>query len=649
MSYCLNPDCLRPQNPDDAKFCQTCGSKLLLGDRYRALHLMAQGGFGRTFLALDTSRPGDPLFCVIKQFLPTFLSPQHHQKAADLFRQEAEQLRQLGEHPQIPQLFDHYEQADGQYLVQEFVEGPNLEQQLAQKGIWSETQVRSLLNQLLPVLRFIHRAQVIHRDIKPENIILPVRGELPVLVDFGASKLVTQTALSRTGTVIGSAGYAAPEQAIGKAEFGSDLYSLGVTCIHLLTGIHPFDLYSVSEDRWIWQQYLTTPISTRLSYVLNKMIRRATRLRYQTVDQVLSDLNAAAKSRKKAVGRSRHRRLAAAETLRQLPSQPPEETATRSRSVVRPPAVRSPVEQILWHCCYTISTQTTGITCLDISPDGKLLAAGSTDCTIRLWLLETGELYQTLPGKTLWFGSGHRDQISSVRFSPDDYTLFSSSYDGTVKQWDLLERRVIATFPSHGWVVSALALSEDGRFVTSGGSDGSIKVWDLDTGALIQVLNGHRDRISGLAIRADGAMLVSSSHDQTLCLWDVPYGTPIETLKAHADQVTGLAVSPDWQVLVSGSSDCTVKIWHLPTGRLWHTFAKHRDRITALTISPNGKLLASGSEDSTIQLWHLRSGEQLATLQHDWGIYALAFAPDNQTLISSSQDETLRIWQRRPI
>ncbi len=321
MSYCLNPRCPYPQNRAGTEVCQACGSRLLLGDRYRAVRAIGQGGFGRTFLAVDEHKPSKPP-CVIKQFFPQTQGSTY--KAAQLFRQEAEQLDELGNHPQIPELLAHFEFEHQLYLVQEYIDGQNLAQELAASGACNEAQIRQLLNDLLPVLEFIHSKQVIHRDIKPENIIRRRssaspgkvgrgtggqgrKGEL-VLVDFGASKAVTPTAMERTGTRIGSAGFAAPEQLIGKAVYASDLYSLGVTCIHLLTNMPPFELYSVREGAWVWQDYLKAPISNHLAWILDDMLKVATHQRYQSAEEVLRDLNTEAPP--VVLGGKRDRRLA---------------------------------------------------------------------------------------------------------------------------------------------------------------------------------------------------------------------------------------------------------------------------------------------------------------------------------------------------
>jgi serine/threonine protein kinase len=288
MSYCLNPRCPAPQNPTGTNFCRTCGSKLLLKDRYRTIEPIGQGGFGKTFLAVDEDKPSHPR-CVIKQFFPQAQGTNTVQKAAELFTQEAVRLDELGKNPQIPELLAYFSQDSQQYLVQEFIDGKNLAQELAGNGAFSEEQIRSLLNDLLPVLQFVHQHRVIHRDIKPENIIRSRDGQL-VLVDFGASKVATGTSLAQTGTAIGSAGYAAPEQNLGRAVFASDLYGLGITCIHLLTGMHPFDLFDASEGVWVWRNACKRPVSDALGRILDKMLESAINRRYQSAAEVLKDL-----------------------------------------------------------------------------------------------------------------------------------------------------------------------------------------------------------------------------------------------------------------------------------------------------------------------------------------------------------------------
>lgn len=293
MSLCLNPDCQKADNPKQASFCQRCGEKLLINERYRALTQIGQGGFGKTFIAVDEAKPSKP-YCVIKQFFPKERGSENLDKAAELFRQEAERLDQLGKHPQIPDLLAYFEQNSRLYLVQEFIAGQDLARVVKIRGRLRETQVRQVLNGVLGILRFVHGNQVIHRDIKPENIIFRPTDKKIFLVDFGAAKVTATTSLGNLpGTAIGDPRYVAPEQAAGLPTYASDLYSLGLTCVYLLTGTPTSQIYDHHNHCWTWRQYLrNNPVSEELAEVLNGMITLTLGQRYGSVTAILRDLNA---------------------------------------------------------------------------------------------------------------------------------------------------------------------------------------------------------------------------------------------------------------------------------------------------------------------------------------------------------------------
>ena len=296
VCYCFNLNCLQPQNPDDARICMNCGSNLLLKHRYRALQVIGRGGFGRTFLGIDNRSTAG--YVAIKQF---WVEPNSNEtKAAELFQQEAQRLKVLGEHPHIPTLHDYFVESDRQYLIQEFVYGDNL----AQEKTWNENEIRQLLLNLLPIIQFVHGHSVIHRDIKPENIVRRQSDNSFTLVDFGAAKMVKANS-NKTGTVIGSAAYTAPEQLQGKAVFASDIYSLGVTCVHLLTNVHPFNLFDSNENVWKWRDYSNQPVSKELGKVLDKMLAGAINKRYQSTEEIFVGLQQSARSqhtKKKLLG-----------------------------------------------------------------------------------------------------------------------------------------------------------------------------------------------------------------------------------------------------------------------------------------------------------------------------------------------------------
>jgi serine/threonine protein kinase len=305
-SQCFNPDCMKKNRLTD-NFCIYCGNKLLLRERYRPIHYLGEGGFVRTFVALDQDRRNTK--SVIKQFLPFQQGSEALQKCKELFDQEAELLDKLGKHPQIPDLLAFFEQDQRLYLVQEFIEGQDLLKELQQKGRFSETEVKSFLLEMLPVLDFIHQKKVIHRDIKPENIIRRktpldphIHGHISnlVLIDFGVSKQIT-TVMSRLGTGVGTPGYAPPEQSRGMVNNSSDLYSLAVTAIRLLTGIVPKEINGSAIDElfdldglcWVWKEFLqqeNISINSDFAQVLDKMLQDIPRDRYQDAKDVLAAL-----------------------------------------------------------------------------------------------------------------------------------------------------------------------------------------------------------------------------------------------------------------------------------------------------------------------------------------------------------------------
>ncbi|HIK06223.1 MAG TPA: GUN4 domain-containing protein [Trichormus sp. M33_DOE_039] len=296
MKLCPHVSCSYSQNPAKAQVCLKCGEQLSLNHRYHLLRRIGQGGFGITFLAVDEQLPSQPR-CVIKQFhFPAQYDRNCHQ-AVKLFRQEAVRLDEL-KHPQIPKLLGYFEQGNQLYLVEEWIPGMTLQEELQQNGVFNEQQIQQLLKDLLPVLQFIHDQQIIHRDIKPANIIRSsTTGDL-VLIDFGVAKHITATALLKTGTTIGSPEYMPPEQTRGKALPASDLYSLGVTCIHLLTDISPFDLFDVSCDRWVWRDYLLSgnTISKQLGEVIDQLLQNALSQRYKSAAEVLQALNSCSRT-----------------------------------------------------------------------------------------------------------------------------------------------------------------------------------------------------------------------------------------------------------------------------------------------------------------------------------------------------------------
>lgn len=309
--YCTRPGCPHPRNSfvdldnNDTlktvqqKYCTTCGMPLILDGRYLPLKLLGRGGFGAAFLARDRRTPGMRR-CVVKQFQPSGnLNPQQLQMAQNLFEREGAVLEELGSHPQIPDLYAFFEitlpslQGGRQdrffYLVQEFIDGENLEEELSHRGQLSEAELLDVLQQILPVLKFVHDNGSIHRDIKLSNIMRNGQGRL-YLLDFGAVKQATQAASTGASTGIYSMGFAPPEQMAGGQIYPStDLYALAVTCLSLLTGKQPTELFDSYNNQWNWRSY-APQVSPHLADILDRMLLPAPNQRFGSVEEVLDAL-----------------------------------------------------------------------------------------------------------------------------------------------------------------------------------------------------------------------------------------------------------------------------------------------------------------------------------------------------------------------
>lgn len=657
-SLCPNPSCPQPQNPEKANFCQTCGTPVVVGNRYRLKSLLGQGGFGRTFLAEVLASTKSSQLCVVKQIYDASVAGK------ESFRSEAERLRQLGKHPQIPRLLNFIESSDedslGQFLVQEYAAGQTLQQRVEQQGPMAEDKVRSLLKSLTDVLQYVHSFQIIHRDIKPANIVAKAKQHsLPILVDFGAAKWVRH---SPAETVIGSAGYAAPEQSMGQATFASDIYSLGLTCLHLLTGMHPFALYSAGEDKWVWQDYLTEPLAPDFAEVLERMVTRSLQQRYENASQVASALQSSQGSlsapildapkqilsKAKAsmpglIERLKTERLKKEGALQWFRGETPAETKTLPTAVTMPQR---------WVRLHRLAPDMGLTQAMAVSPDGCTLATGGSDSAVRLWQLPSGQLLHTF-AKRRFVGNGHTAPVTAVQFHPDGRALYSASADGTLKEWDSAQRCLLNTLPTAGWTPTALTIAPDSRQLVSAGSAGQIVIWDIATLLPVSRLVQHQMRVNEIALSPNNQYLVSASNDGTVKLWQREgdsfrlakvvgkQAKPVISLALHADA--------DGYQLVLAKTDA-VEVYRLnadlslsePTKLYQSPY-----EVRQVAVSMEG-CVAIATEDRLLTLWNLTTGDCVAKLSHEWGVERVVFSPDGQLLMSASADEVISIWQYRP-
>jgi uncharacterized protein with WD repeat len=476
-----------------------------------------------------------------------------------------------------------------------------------------------------------------------------------VLVDFGAAKYATGTALGKTGTTIGSAGYAAPEQTFGQAVFASDIYGLGVTCIHLLTDIEPFELYNAMESAFVWRHHLgKNPMSEQLGRVLDKMTQSVVKQRYKTAEAAMQALGL-------KVGTQTSQKKPRPQINRKVIQRPTPSVRRQSGNpapALKPssPAKASPattVQKVSPKVAYvnvslitTICESQGKVQSIAISPDSQTLASGTDNSVIQLWDVYKGREIRVL-GAGLFFLPAY--SVRAVAFSPDGKIL--ASIGGSfqqIKLWDVSTGREKSRFGEKLDSVFAIAFSPDGQTLASGGDGdyGLSRLWNVNTGQ-------EKHTIKLISLSSVGSVIAFSPDGQTLVtrgyglikLWDIHTGQEKLTLSADSDYIFSVAFSPNGQTLASGD-DRSIKLWDVSSGQEKYTLKEHSGWIVSVVFSPDGKTIATGSWDNTIKLWDTNTGQELYTINgHSDKVSCLAFTPKGQTLVSASEDKTIKIWR----
>jgi WD40 repeat protein len=599
----------------------------LFGGRYTIEGKLGEGGIGITYLA----RNQDGQLRVIKTLKPEILNnpiwkPQQNKLRQD-FRDEAVRLA-VCRHPYIVQIENIFDENNIPCIVMEYIEGEDLGKYLLRQKKLPESEALLYIKQIALAVIAIHHKGLLHRDIKPRNIMLRRGKAEAVLIDFGIAREFIPNAVQKH-TVYRTPGFAPPEQYELEATRGEyiDVYSLAATLYSLVTGVVP----TTAEDR---RHNISLPqpkkYNPQLSNQLNWAIMRGMELepqnRPQSVEEWLKLFDSDIEADDSSVPPTQI-------------SQPPAQilnTIPQSS----PPVV---ITTNYWQCVHTLKGHASMVHAVTISPDGEILASGSSDNTVKLWQLSSKKILRKLGG---WF-SGHSSMVYSLAFSPDGEILASASWDETIKLWLVSSGKEIRTLAGHSNGVNGVDFSRDGQLLASGSGDCTIKLWLVSSGRILRTLTGHSDSVCSVALSPDGKLLASGSSDNTIKLWQVETGREISTLEEHSFFVNTVVFSPNGTILASGSSDHTIKLWQVRTAKEIRTLTGHSDAVWSIAFSPDGELLASASWDQTIKIWHINTGKELATLRgHTNYVRAIAFSPDGQTLVSGSDDDTIKIWQR---
>lgn len=626
-SYCFNPHCLEPYNSAvDSAFCQYCGCSLQLANRYQVIQVLGQSAYSRTLLAVDQAQTSLTL-CAIKQFWCDTTGSQGIKSICDRSQQAFQRLKTLEPLTQLPLCLDQFEQDKILYLVQQYIPGENLALALSQKGTFNTQEIWQILVSLLPAIQKIHACGVIHGDIKPENIICrtpeiaslkPGTLEDLVLVDMGIAISTKEKEVIQPKTAIGSPVYAAPEQLKGHPTFASDLYSLGVTCIHLLTGIHPFSLFDGVNHRWAWQDYWLPEASNTqerlqqqaLAHLLDRLIEPNLAQRITSVEQALVEVQLQGKQ--------------------------------SNRYTARP--TRSPT----WECYATLTGHQglfANINAIALSPNTQILASASDDKTIRLWDIPTGKARSTL--------YGHTHFVRAVAFHPQNHTLLASgSRDRTIKLWNLQTHQAVQTLIGHEHTINTVVFSPDGTLLASGSADKQVKLWNWQTGEVITSLAGHSLAVTALAFSPSVGnsnsqpLLASTGADAIVQLWNLTTFELIHTFTGHTASVRAVAFSPNGRWLATAGDDRTIRLWDVASRQCNRTLLGHSWPVSALAFSSDGETLLSSSWDKTVKLWQVKTDREIGIFAgHKASVSSVAIAPDRSLIASASHDRTIKLWR----
>ena len=613
----LCPVC-QTKNKPDRTTCLKCstvllqhlpkGSKLAKG-RYNINEVLGEGGFGITYKGVDSILerqvaikelfPEGATRVGSKVFPPRSLGLQGFTESKTSFRKEASCLSQF-DHEGIVRIFDVVEENDTTYLVMELLKGETLAELINKKGKLSSKEVLPITQKIASALKVVHGAELLHRDIKPENIFL-TEDERAVLIDFGSARQYT---LNKTSdhTRLVTPGYAPYEQYVAKARFGpyTDIYALGATLYHALTGQAPLDAPSRALNDNL------DPLPASIPEGLRKVITASMTVRIDARPAnsfaFLALLNG----------------------------------STNSKSV-KPKLPINPSRRITPEELYTLEGHSDYVNTVAFCPKKDLLASGSSDKTIKLWEPSSGKILKTF--------SQNNSEVFSIAFSPDGNMLASKSAGNKLKVQITSNYKKKRTLSGHSGSIYSIAFSPDGTLLASGSDDRTVKLWQGNDTTSSIFLN-HDHSVYSVAFNSKSNILASAGESNTIKLWQISDGVLLTTLVGHSDYIFSVAFHPKEDLLASSSMDGTIKLWRVSSGTLVRTLLGHDNWVWSVAFSPNGVTLASGSEDKTVKLWRVKDGKNLATLSgHDNFVYSVAFNHNGRTLASGSGDKTVKLWK----
>jgi eukaryotic-like serine/threonine-protein kinase len=656
---------------------------------YEILEVLGQGGMGVVYKAWHKELRR---FVALKMVLAG-----GHARSEDLarFRIEAEASARL-QHPNIVQVHEVGEQGARPFLALEFVDGGSLARNLQGAPLEAEAAAK-LVETLARAMHYAHQRGIIHRDLKPSNVLLSDGGgagsessgssshatfsssRVPKITDFGLAKLmVGGSDQTRTGAILGTPSYMAPEQAGGRTKDIStavDVYALGAILYELLTGRPPFrgdtvahTLQQVLMEEALPPHRLKSNVPHDLDTICLKCLEKEPRQRYASALDLAEDL----------------RRFHADEPIQARPTPFTQRTWKWAK---RHPAAAGLILVIalssnallaggLWYqneLENSLASVTSERDKVEKQRDESQqnLYRAQIPLAHRAWdaarmhkmteLLDAIEprlpkqkdlrhfewhYLRRLPHNNQMILTGHTGPVTAVAFRRDGRQLASASADGTIRIWDPDQmREMLPPLKGHIGKVTAVAYSADGKQLASTGADKQVCLWDPATGKLLRTLGMHADWGYYVSFDHDGRFLASTSADKSIKLWDLKKGGEPRTLLGHSAQVTAAVFSCDGKWLASAGADWRVRLWDLDTSAEPRVLNGHTGWVYGVVFGDDGKTLYSSSFDNSIRVWDTSTGNEIAKfLGHSGQIRGIALSPDGSRLASASFDHTVRLW-----